>query len=106
MNPFAKSTAFVHQQYAHCESGVTTGLLRQVNAQLSEPMTFGIGNGIFFGHFPIIKVMNLPLTTFRSAPGRIAKKAFKRMGVSLGKRAFFLRRSGPNAPRFTSRSRI
>jgi Domain of unknown function (DUF4872)/Butirosin biosynthesis protein H, N-terminal len=94
MNPFAKSTAFVHQQYAHCESGVTTGLLRQVDAQLSEPMTFGIGNGIFFGHFPIIKVMNLPLTTFRSAPGAIAKKAFKRMGVSLGKERFSSEQAG------------
>ena len=94
MNPCTKSSAFVHQQYAHCESGVTTGLLRQVDANISEPMAFGIGNGIFFAHFPMIKVMNLPLTTFRSPPGAIAKKAFKRMGVALGRERFSSEKSG------------
>ena len=88
MKPFTSNETFVHQQYAHCESGVTTGLLRQAEAPMSEPMTFGIGSGLFFGHFPMVKVMNLPLTTFRSAPGAIAQKAFKRMGVTIGRERF------------------
>ncbi|MCX6125991.1 MAG: hypothetical protein NTV34_14760 [Proteobacteria bacterium] len=94
MNPSTKINTFVHQQFAHCESGVTTGLLRQVDANISEPMTFGIGGGLFFGHFPMIKVMSLPLTTFRSPPGSIAKKAFKRMGVALGRERFSSERAG------------
>ncbi len=48
---------------------------------ISEPMIFGIGSGIFFGHLPFLKMTNLPITAFRAKPGAVFRKAAKRMGV-------------------------
>jgi hypothetical protein len=47
---------------------------------ISEAMIFGIGSGIFFGHFPFFKVMGLPITTYRVQPAAIFRKAAKRLG--------------------------
>jgi hypothetical protein len=44
-------------------------------------MAFGIGSGIFFVHLPFVKVMNLPLTSYRSMPGSIFKKTCRRLGI-------------------------
>ncbi len=71
--------AFRHYQHAHCESGVTTNLLRFYGIDISEPMAFGIGAGLFFGHIPFLKVNGTPGTTFRTWPGAI----FKRVTCSL-----------------------
>jgi hypothetical protein len=48
---------------------------------LSEPMAFGIGSGLYFAHMPFFKVMDLPVTTFRSLPGTLFKKACKRLAI-------------------------
>ena len=50
--------AFIHYQHAHCESGVTTNLLRHAGMEMTEPMAFGIGAGIFFGHIPFLEALN------------------------------------------------
>jgi hypothetical protein len=47
---------------------------------ISEPMIFGIGSGIFFGHLPFMKLSHLPITAFRSKPGSVFRKAAKRLG--------------------------
>lgn len=70
---------FIHQQHAHCESGVTANLLRHCGMNISEPMAFGIGAGIFFGHLPFLKVGGIPGTTYRIWPGAI----FKRVAAQL-----------------------
>jgi hypothetical protein len=44
-------------------------------------MAFGIGSGLFFTHIPLVKIMELPLTSYRSMPGGIFKKTCKRLGV-------------------------
>lgn len=75
-------TSFQHQQHAHCESGVTVNLLQHAGITISEPMAFGIGAGIFFGHIPFLKVSGVPATTFRIWPGYIFKRVAKRLGVS------------------------
>src|SRR5437879_3058605 len=80
--------AFEHLQAAHCESGVAASLSGFQGQTLSEPMAFGIGSGLFFAHLPLIKIMGLPLTTFRSYPGTIIKKTFKRTGLQLRKQQF------------------
>lgn len=72
---------FDHHQSAHCESGVTSGLLQNAGLPVSEAMAFGIGSGIFFAHLPFVKVMELPLTSYRSMPGSIFKKTCHRLGV-------------------------
>ena len=62
----ASGKLFVHHHAAHCESGVTSALLRDQGFDISEPLIFGIGSGIFFGHLPFVKMVGLPITTFRS----------------------------------------
>jgi len=76
-------TPFQHHQHAHCESGVTANLLQHNGIQLSEPMAFGIGAGIFFGHLPFVKVSGIPGTTFRIWPGYIFKRVMQRLGIKI-----------------------
>jgi len=71
---------FVHHHAAHCESGVTSALFRDKGLEISEPMIFGIGSGIFFGHLPFVKFVGLPISTYRCQPGAIFRKAAKRLG--------------------------
>ena len=74
---------FDHVQSAHCENGVTSNLLKFHGLNLSEPMVFGIGSGIFFWHVPFIKINGLPLTSYRVYPGVIFSRANKRLGVKM-----------------------
>jgi hypothetical protein len=78
----ADGKPFVHQQAAHCETGVTSALFRHQGVDISEPMVFGIGSGIFFGYLPFIKLSHLPVTAFRSKPGSVFRKAAKRLGAN------------------------
>ncbi len=71
---------FVHRHYAHCESGVTSALFRDKGVEISESLAFGIGSGIFFGHFPFIKWVGMPISTYRSRPGSLFAKVAKRLG--------------------------
>src|SRR3954467_5022050 len=74
---------FVHQQHAHCESGVTSNLLRHQGINISEPMAFGIGAGLFFGHMPMLKISGIPGTTYRIWPGAIFKRVAARLNVKI-----------------------
>ncbi len=74
---------FEHRQFAHCESGVTVNLLKHYGIELSEPMVFGIGAGMFFGHLPFVKVNGVPGTTFRIWPGYIFKRVCNRLDVKI-----------------------
>jgi hypothetical protein len=79
---------FPHRQFAHCESGVTANLLSHHGFPCSEAMAFGVGAGLFFAHVPFVKLNFLPLTTYRSAPGGIFKKATKRLGIKVTQRTY------------------
>ncbi len=79
---------FTHRQSAHCESGVTSNLLNFHGIDCSEALAFGIGDGLFFGYLPFIRVNNLPLTTFRCAVGNIFSKVNSRLGVSVKHQKF------------------
>lgn len=79
---------FEHKQSAHCESGVISNLLRNKGINISEPMAFGIGAGLFFGHVPFVKVGGIPTTTYRVWPGQIFKRVTKRLGVSYSMQSF------------------
>ena len=78
---------FKHVQSAHCECGVTANLinhaLKDPKDQISEALSFGIGQGIFFGYLPFIKVNELPLTTFRCPVGKIFKGVTRSLGVEV-----------------------
>lgn len=72
---------FQHQSQAHCESGVTSNLLKHYGLPITEPLAFGIGSGIFFGHLPFVKVNGVPGTTYRIYPGQIFKNVCKRLHI-------------------------
>jgi hypothetical protein len=74
---------FQHNMSAHCENGVISNLLRFQGIDLSEPMIFGIGSGIFFSYLPMMKLNGIPVTSFRPYPGRIFKNATKALGIKM-----------------------
>jgi hypothetical protein len=73
---------------------VTVALLRHVGLPLTEPLAFGVGSGIFFGHLPWFKVAGIPLTTFRAFPGSIFAKVCRRLGVSYARRRWLSAKRG------------
>jgi hypothetical protein len=83
---------FEHKQSAHCENGVVSNLLRFYGLELSEPMVFGIGSGLFFSHMPFLKVDGIPVTSFRPLPGVIFSRISKRLNIK------FIRRKFRNSP--------
>jgi len=73
---------FEHRQAAHCESGVTSNLLRiSSGGKITEPLAFGIGAGLFFAYIPFIKINNGPAIAFRTFPGYIFKRTCKSLGI-------------------------
>ncbi|RLD32495.1 MAG: peptidase [Bacteroidetes bacterium] len=85
MNPEIK---FEHRQAAHCENGVVSNLLRFYGVELSEPMVFGIGSGLFFSHMPFLKVDGIPVTSFRPLPGIIFSRITKRLNIDFAKKKY------------------
>jgi hypothetical protein len=82
-------TEFKHLQAAHCENGVTTNLLRSVGVdKLTEPLSFGIGSGIFFVYIPLLKINKGPAIAFRSLPGIIFKRTCKSLHVPVVRKRF------------------
>lgn len=80
---------FEHRQTTHCETGAMINLLRFHSVELSEPLAFGIGGGIFFGYFPLLRMAHIRVTTFRRMPGAILRKGLKRLGIGFRTAAFF-----------------
>jgi len=79
---------FQHHQSAHCENGVTSNLLKYYGINLSEPMIFGIGSGLFFSYLPFLKNDGIPVTSFRPLPGVIFKRATRLLGFKVQKKKF------------------
>ncbi|HTE01763.1 MAG TPA: BtrH N-terminal domain-containing protein [Mucilaginibacter sp.] len=80
---------FEHLQSAHCESGVTSSLLRESSlSKITEPLAFGIGAGLFFVYVPLIKINNGPAIAFRTIPGYIFKRTCKALGIPVIRKKF------------------
>ncbi|MEJ7770053.1 MAG: BtrH N-terminal domain-containing protein [Chitinophagaceae bacterium] len=78
-----------HLQAAHCENGVTTNLLRNIGVkQMSEPLAFGIGSGLFFIYVPFLKLNNGPAIAFRTMPGLIFKRTCNSLGIKVIRKRF------------------
>jgi len=77
-----------HRQYAHCESGVVTTLLKHQGLDLSEPMVFGIAGGLTFAYIPFIRITNMPVISYRMFPGSIIKGAAKNLAVEFKTRRY------------------
>jgi hypothetical protein len=80
--------AFEHRHAAHCESGAISALLRHAGVDLSEPMAFGIGGGLFFIHVPFLRMGDIPLTAYRDAPGAIIRRVCRRLDIRLHRQRF------------------
>ena len=80
---------FEHIQSAHCENGVTTNLLRNIGvAQMTEPLAFGIGAGLFFAYIPLLKINNGPAIAFRTLPGLIFKRTCSYLNIEVIRKKF------------------
>jgi hypothetical protein len=79
---------FKHHQSAHCENGVASNLLKDKGINISEPMVFGIGSGLFFVYLPFIKVNHAPVVSYRPLPGMIFNKFAKRLGIKIKRTKF------------------
>lgn len=90
-------TNFTHHQSAHCENGVASNLLKHHGINISEPMVFGIGSGLFYFYFPLLKVNHAPAISYRPMPGYIFNKAAKRLGVTVKRQKFSTPRQAQNA---------
>jgi hypothetical protein len=78
-----------HIQAAHCENGVTVGLLKHSGVkQITEPLAFGIGAGLFFVYVPVIKINNGPAIAFRTLPGLIFKRTCSALGIPVVRKKF------------------
>lgn len=78
-----------HIQTAHCENGVTVGLLQKHGLDfLTEPLAFGIGSGLFYIHIPFLKINNAPAISFRSMPGSIFNRTCKSLDVKVLRKKF------------------
>lgn len=76
-------TQFTHHQSAHCENGVASNLLKHNGLNISEPMVFGIGSGLFFVYLPFLKVNFAPAISYRPMPGIIFNRLAKRLGLKI-----------------------
>ena len=80
---------FQHIQAAHCENGVTTNLLKHAGMhQITEPLAFGIGAGIFYVHIPFLKISGGPAISFRTMPGQIFTRTCRALGVPVERKTF------------------
>src|SRR5450432_3410788 len=80
---------FQHIQSAHCENGVTTNLLRNAGvSQMTEPLAFGIGAGLYFAYIPLLKINNGPAIAFRTLPGLIFKGTCKSLNIEVIRKKF------------------
>ncbi len=81
-------TNFTHHQSAHCENGVASNLLKHNGLNISEPMVFGIGSGLFFVFLPFLKVNYAPAISYRPMPGQIFNKLAKRLGLKIKRQKY------------------
>ncbi|MCK9423826.1 MAG: BtrH N-terminal domain-containing protein [Bacteroidales bacterium] len=72
---------YTHRQAGHCESGATSNLFNFYGHKLSEPMAFGIGNGLYFSYIPFLKVQFAPMISFRNLPNTVFHRSAKNLGV-------------------------
>lgn len=90
-------TNFTHHQSAHCENGVASNLLKHNGLNISEPMVFGIGSGLFFVYLPFLKINYAPAISYRPLPGQIFNKLAKRLGLKIKRQKFSSEANATNA---------
>lgn len=72
----------------HCESGILVNMLRYYGFNISEPMAFGIGGGIYVLYFPLLRLKDSTLLVLRSRPNLVIRHFVKRMGIGYHEMTF------------------
>lgn len=73
---------FKHFEGQHCETTATGTLLRQQGLELSEPMLFGLGEGLGF-IFLNLSGLNLPFVGGRTKPFELTRNLCNNLGLDL-----------------------
>jgi len=80
---------FEHHCASHCETGVVSNMLNFYGYQLSEPMIFGIGEGLTFIYIPFMPFKGNSLKfSYRSFPGSIFTCTMKKLHIKAGMKRF------------------
>jgi len=85
---------FEHRLAAHCESGVTSNLLRYYGYDYSEALVFGLSASLYFVHLPFLNIAGYPVTVFRPFPGAIFARVMRLIGISVNKKRFLFKKNG------------
>jgi hypothetical protein len=72
-------------QGQHCETTATGTLLRHAGLELSEPMLFGLGEGLYFVYWKM-KEMNLPFLGGRCKTWELTENLCRNLGLILDNR--------------------
>ena len=82
---------FPNQRRMHCETGVIVNTMNYYGYDISEQMVFGIGGGMYFLFFPLLKSQDIQNSTpviMRSRPTYIIRHFSKRMNIVYHEMAF------------------
>lgn len=79
---------FPNQRRMHCETGVIVNTLKYYDYDISEQMVFGIGGGMYFLYFPLMKVQEFVLVVMRTKPSNIIRHFAKRMNIDYYEMSF------------------
>ena len=63
----------------HCETGAFVSMMEYFGFEISEPLAFGIGSGLYFLYTPFLKMQDTIYPIFRSWPVTVVQKAAKRL---------------------------
>ena len=72
---------FPNPRRKHCETGTFLNMLEYYGYQISEPMAFGIGSGIYFTYSPFLRMRGVVLPMLRIRPASIVKNFSERMHI-------------------------
>ena len=81
---------FPNQRRMHCETGVVVNTMKYYGFDITEQMVFGIGGGMFFLYFPILKSKDINSTPviMRSRATDIIRTFTKRMNIGYHEMTF------------------
>lgn len=72
----------------HCETGSFVSMMEYYGFEISEPMAFGIGSGLYFLYTPFLKMENTIYPIFRSWPVTVVQNAAKRLHLPYHEKRF------------------
>ncbi|QDQ15144.1 BtrH N-terminal domain-containing protein [Streptomyces spectabilis] len=76
--------SFQPQVGVHCETTTLRNMLHHAGARLSEPLLFGLGQGIDFQYWdPPVPGRSAPMLTGRVGPGELSHRACAALGAEL-----------------------